>query len=110
MANAIGISVRERAPEMALLKVLGFAPRQVFWLVLGESMLLGTLAGLLSAFFSRVLINNVLNQMVGNIIDIPVQVLWWCPGAGLLTGLAGSAAPAWSACRVKAAQVFARAV
>jgi putative ABC transport system permease protein len=110
MANSIGISVRERQPEIALLKVLGFRPAQILVLVLGEPMLIGALAGLLSALFSRFAINEVLNQMTDNVIDVPLQVLWWSPAAGLLTALAGSLAPALSACRVAPAQVFARAV
>jgi putative ABC transport system permease protein len=110
MANSIGISVRERSREIALLKVLGFRPPQVLVLVLGEPVLIGALAGLLGAVFSRVLINEVLNRLTDNVIDVPFQVLWWCPAAGLLTGLAGSLAPAWSACRIAPAQVFARAV
>ena len=49
IANAIGISVRERRLEMAMLKVLGFRPRQIMLLVLGESLLLGTTAGFLGS-------------------------------------------------------------
>jgi putative ABC transport system permease protein len=110
MANAIGISVRERAPEIALLKVLGFRPAHILLLVLGEPVLVGTLAGLLSAVFSQVLVNEVLKRWNDTGIDVPIQVLWWCPVAGLFTALAGSLMPAWSACRLKVAQVFARTV
>jgi putative ABC transport system permease protein len=112
MANAIGISVRERAPEIAVLKVIGFRAWQVLLLILGEPMLIGALAGLLSALCSRLLVNVLLNQYSDNPIDIdvPVQALWWCPLAGLLSGLVGSVLPAWSACRLKAAQVFARSI
>jgi putative ABC transport system permease protein len=109
MANAIGISVRERAPEIALLKVLGFRPVHVLALVLGEPALIGTLAGLLGAVLSRLLINDVLNTVSDNPVDVPLQVLWWCPATGVLTALAGSLLPAWTACRVRPAQVFARA-
>ena len=45
IANAISISVRERRTEMAVLKVLGFAPRQIMMLVLGEALLIGVAAG-----------------------------------------------------------------
>ena len=38
IANAISISVRERRPEMAVLKVLGFRPAQIMLLVLGLSL------------------------------------------------------------------------
>jgi putative ABC transport system permease protein len=108
MVNAIGISVRERSTEMALLKVVGFRPWQILILVLGEALLVGTLAGLLSALLSRIVVNDVLNRLSDNPIDIPVQMLWWCPAVGLLTALVGSLAPAWTACRIKPAQVFSR--
>ena len=51
VANAISISVRER-PEMAVLKVLGFQPRHVMLLVLGEALLVGFLAGGMSSFLA----------------------------------------------------------
>jgi putative ABC transport system permease protein len=110
MANAIGISVRERSSEMALLKVIGYLPWQILILVLGEALLVGTLAGLLSALFSRIVVNDVINRWFDNPIDIPLQMLWWCPAIGLFTALAGSLVPAWSACQVKPAQVFSRSV
>src|SRR5262249_47347467 len=49
LANSISISVRERLTEMAVLKVLGFRPGQVAALVIGESLLVGGLCGLLAA-------------------------------------------------------------
>src|SRR5262249_1654392 len=49
VANAIGISVRERRTELAVLKVLGFQPWHVMALVLGEALLIGFLGGLLSS-------------------------------------------------------------
>ena len=57
IANAIGISVRERRMEMAVLKVIGFRPYQILLLVLIESLLLGTLAGLLSAVLTYTIVN-----------------------------------------------------
>src|SRR5262249_30744448 len=36
VSNSISISVRERRPEMAVMKVLGYRPRQILALVLGE--------------------------------------------------------------------------
>ncbi len=52
VANAISISVRERRTEMAVLKVLGFQPRHVLLLVLGEALLVGFLAGGMSSFLA----------------------------------------------------------
>src|SRR5262249_33691578 len=49
IATAISISVRERRTEMAVLKVLGFAPGQILALVLGEALLIGVVSGVVSA-------------------------------------------------------------
>lgn len=49
---AMSQAVRERIPELAVLKCLGFKDRQVMWLVLAESFalcLFGALAGMLCA-------------------------------------------------------------
>src|SRR5262249_16426518 len=52
VANAISISVRERRTEMAVLKVLGFQPRHVLMLVLGEALLIGLLGGGMSSLLA----------------------------------------------------------
>lgn len=113
IANAISISVRQRRTELAVLKVLGFRPRQVLLLVLGEALLIGTLAGLGSALCTLVVINNVLGGLKFPIaffssFYIPSNALWWGAGMGAGTALAGAILPAWTAQSVKAAEVFAK--
>jgi putative ABC transport system permease protein len=112
IANAISISVRERRTEMAVLKVLGFRPTQIMVLVLGEALLVGLLSGFLSALMSYVAINSR-----GGIkfpiaffpaFRIPMQALWWGPLIGGGTALIGSLLPAWSARKVKVAEVFSK--
>ncbi|HSQ54900.1 MAG TPA: FtsX-like permease family protein, partial [Gemmata sp.] len=49
VANAIGIAVRERRTELAVLKVLGFRPWHVMAFILGEGLLIGFLGGALSS-------------------------------------------------------------
>jgi ABC-type lipoprotein release transport system permease subunit len=39
---------------------------------------------------------------------IPDQALWWGAGVGAAAALLGSLLPAWSASRVKPAEVFAK--
>jgi putative ABC transport system permease protein len=111
IANAIGISVRERRTEMAVLKVLGFRPWQILILVLGEALLLGVGSGLLAAVLTVSLVN------IGGIkfpiaffpvFYIPAHALWWGPTIGGLTAFAGSILPAWSARTVKVSEVFAK--
>jgi putative ABC transport system permease protein len=113
MANAISISVRERRLEFAVLKVLGFRPIQILFLVLGESLLLGVVAGAASSGLTYAYINWWLQGLSFpmGFLDrflIPDVALGWGPALGAATALAGSIVPALSARNVKVADVFAQ--
>ncbi len=113
IANAIGISVRERRMEMAILKVIGFRPYQILLLVLTESLLLGTLAGLLSGVLTYTIVNWGFGGLkfpiaFFDVFLIPADALWWGVAVGALSALVGSLVPAWSACRVKVVDVFSK--
>jgi putative ABC transport system permease protein len=132
VANAISISVRERMKEMAVLKVLGFRPRQILILVIGEALLIGGISGLASVCLSVGFINGYLGGFKFPIAFFPsftIPVEWprpfwqpsawlhwnplnnavvWGLGVGILTSLAGSIVPAWSARKVKVSEVFAK--
>jgi putative ABC transport system permease protein len=109
MANAISLSVRERRREMAVLKVLGYRPVQILALVLGEALLIGGLAGLVSCVLVYEIVNRFMEFAESFLpLYIPDHALWWGPAVGMLTGAAGSLVPAWLACRVRVATVFAR--
>jgi putative ABC transport system permease protein len=113
IANAISISVRERRLELAVLKVLGFRPYQILVLVLGESLLLGAGAGLISAGLTYFGINWGLGGISFPIaffdrFMIPPAALWWGPAVGGLAAILGSFLPAWSARSVRVADVFSK--
>jgi putative ABC transport system permease protein len=113
ISNAISISVRERRMEFAILKVLGFQPSHILLLVLGEALLVGTLAGGISAGATYVLINYYAGGIPFPIAFFPkFMISDWAPVWGVCIGagaaLAGSLLPAWDACRVKVSEVFAR--
>jgi putative ABC transport system permease protein len=113
IANAISISVRERRTEIAVLKVIGFRPRQVLMLVLAEAVLLGAGSGFVSTAGMYLLFNLVLGGVKFPIAFFPAFVIpgdafWWGPVIGAGTALAGSIVPAWSAMRVKVSEVFSK--
>jgi putative ABC transport system permease protein len=113
IANAISISVRERRTEIAVLKVLGFRPGHVLMLVLGEALLIGALAGLLSAGAAYVLVNKLSGGIPFPIawfsrLFIPDQAPLWGLAVGIGTAFAGCIIPAWSARSVRVADVFAK--
>ncbi len=113
ISNAISISVRERRLELAVMKVLGFRPWQILTLVLSESLLLGVLAGFISAGGTWYLVNEIAGGLKFPIAFFPSflvadDALWWGPLVGGLAAVAGSILPAVSACTVKVSDVFAK--
>jgi putative ABC transport system permease protein len=113
VAIAIAISVRERRTEIAVMKVLGYRPNQVLNLVIGESLLLGSISGLIAA----VLIYTVVDFAMGGIkfpiaffpaFLVPVWALAWGPAMGVICAFVGSFFPAWQARGVHVAEVFSR--
>ncbi len=113
LANAISISVRERRMEVAVFKVLGFRPSHILFLVLGEAVAIGALSGGFSTAATFLLVNRVMGGLKFPIaffpsFTIPISALWWGPVVGGLTSLAGAIFPAWTACRIKVSEVFAR--
>jgi putative ABC transport system permease protein len=113
MANAISITVRERRSEMAVMKVLGFSPNQIMFLVLGEALFIGALSGLLAAGATFAFFNGLWGGLpfrIGffSVFRIPEVALMWGLAIGSLTTLAGSVIPAWTARSVKVSEVFAK--
>lgn len=113
VANAISITVRERTREMAVLKVLGFRPGQILFLVLGEGLLIGLVGGLFGASITYALINFVAGGIkipiaFFPVFFVPAQVFWWGPTLGVATALLGGIVPASSARSVKVSEVFAK--
>lgn len=109
IANAISIGVRERRTEMAVLKVLGFQPRHVLALVLGEAVLVGLLAGGMAAGLSWLLVGNLKLQIAFfGAFFVPANALILGPALGMFVSVLGSIGPALSAKNVKVAEVFAR--
>ena len=109
VANALSISVRERRTEMAVLKVLGFQPRHVLLLVLGEAILVGFLGGGMSALLAYAMLGSFKFQIVFfGAFFVPINALIYGPTLGVAVSFAGSIMPAMAAKDVKVAEVFAR--
>jgi putative ABC transport system permease protein len=113
IATAISISVRERRSELAVMKVLGFRPWQLLFLVLGEASLLGLIGGGLSAATTYVLVNIVMGGLKFPIaffaaFFIPAAAIWWGLALGGGAALLGSIIPAFGARNVRVAEVFSK--
>jgi len=113
ISNAISISVRQRRTELAVMKVLGFRPAQIMVLVLGEALLLGLSAALLSAGLTYLVVNFWMGGITFPIAFFPKffiaeSALWWGVAVGAGAALIGSLGPAVSAQSVKVSEVFAK--
>ncbi len=113
IANAISITVRERIREIGVLKVLGFSRGQIFTLILGEGLLLGVVAGVLSGLATVLLVNYGLGGIkipLGffPVFFVPWHALWWGGFLGAVTALIGGILPVWSGVSVKVSEVFAK--
>ena len=71
--NTMAQAVRERIPELAVLKTIGFGNRSVLWLVLAESILLVALGGLIGLGLSPLLMKAAVVGSEG-MIQLPTQL------------------------------------
>ena len=82
-------------------------------LVLGEALAIGALAGLVSAVGAycahqlRFRRTEVSDRVFPGVFH-PDRRLWWGLSVGAGTALVGSILPAWTACRVKVSEIFAK--
>ncbi|KAF1699501.1 hypothetical protein CSC62_00960 [Pseudoxanthomonas jiangsuensis] len=100
--NTMAQAVRERVPELAILKTLGFKDGTVLWLVLVESVLLVGLGGLVGMGLARVILPGLASRAQGMLPPtIPLQT--WIVGLVLivLIGLVVGVLPALRAKRLK---------
>ena len=99
--NVMAQAVRERIPELAILKTLGFSNHQVLGIVLAESVvmvLVGSLPGLaLSALFIAIMPPSV--PFIGG-TSLPAIVAVQGVGLAMLLGIVVGLAPAWRAMKL----------
>ena len=100
--NTMAQAVRERIPELAVLKTIGFSNRSVLLLVLAEAVLLLLLGGLLGLALAAVVMPMV-GAASGGMIQLPsVPGATWALGVALALaiGLLVGALPALRAMRL----------
>jgi putative ABC transport system permease protein len=116
LSNSISVATRERKVEMAVLKVLGFEPRSIMVLVIGEATLIGALSGLFGASLAWLSSTLAVSGVVPNsgvtriffMFPIQSEMLLWGVLMGAFVGFSGSVIPAWNARKVKVSNVFAK--
>ncbi len=108
--NTMAQAVRERTSELAVLKTIGFSDRRVLWMVLGESLLVAIIGGVIGLLLGYLFIQgaaNALSQFLPGLAmswDAALIGLVLAAGLGVVTGIL----PAWQAGRLKVIDALAR--
>jgi len=108
LANTMAMNARERMGEYAALKTMGFKPRHLVGLIMGESLILSLVGGLLGLALSFPVVKF-----------FPPEVTQYFPGlnitrttaelglaVALAVGLLAGLIPAWQATRVQIAEAL----
>jgi len=100
--NTMAQAVRERIPELAVLKTIGFSNRSVLWLVLVEAILLIVVGGAIGLGIAAVLMPGISAASQGVVTLSTVPAATWLLGLGLMIaiGVAVGLLPALRAMRL----------
>jgi len=101
--NTMAQAVRERTPELAILKTIGFSGRGVLALLLAESVLLLAVGGILGLALSVVAVSELRARLGAQIPVLPVGSATWLRGVALMfaVGIIVGVLPAWRGMRVR---------
>jgi putative ABC transport system permease protein len=102
VGNTMAQSVRERVPELAVLKTLGFSDGSVLSFVLAEAVALCLIGGLIGLGLAT-LLGGMVEKATGGQFQLPVDAFVWTVGIGtiFLMSLAVGLLPALRAQRLK---------
>ena len=107
--NAMAISVRERTPEIAILKAIGFSDRAVLGFILGESLVIALLGciGLVLALLAVPVLSRAMTGMLPALLISP-KVLIYGVFAALAVGLVSAILPGLGAMRMRVVDALRR--
>jgi putative ABC transport system permease protein len=114
LANTIAMSVRERTHEYGVLRAIGFPPGHILGFILGESLLIAALGGLVGVGLVVLLVNHGLGPVIEEsggffpYFRTPAWVLAIALGAATLLGGIAGALPAVRASRLKVTDALRR--
>lgn len=103
-ANTMMQSMRERIPEIGVLKALGYSDATMLTLVLIEALLLSLVAAGLGLLAAAAAFPVVMSRVpTGGLegLRVPAAVYGWGAGIAVLLALASGLPPAWRARRLK---------
>lgn len=109
VGNTMAQSVRERIPELAVLKTVGFSDPAVQWLVLAEALLLSVVAAAIGVGLAALILPAVASFPSQGIaaMHVPNVVFAAAVGVGIVLALASGVPPAARARRLDVAAALA---
>lgn len=107
VANTMAQSVRERIPELAVLKTVGFSDSAVQWLVLVEALLLSVVAAMIGVAIANLTIPLMKLNINGARMHVPHAVFAAAAGIAILLALVSGVPPALRARRLDVAAALA---
>jgi putative ABC transport system permease protein len=110
LANTMAMSARERLGEYAVLKAMGFRPRFLTGVIMGESLVLALGGGVLGLALTPPMVwafPHSVMQYFG-VFQVTTETLAVGLGLSLTVGLLAAALPAWRASRVGIAAALRR--
>jgi putative ABC transport system permease protein len=115
LANTIAMSVRERTHEYGVMRAIGFPPGHIIRFILGESLLVATIGGLLGVVLVQLLLNMAVGPMVEEnmagffpYFRAPLWVLGLGLAASAVLGLIAGLIPALLSTRLKTTDALRR--
>ncbi len=106
MANTMAMTARERVPEYATLKALGFRPPFLTALIVGESLAIAGIGGLIGILLTQPVVRQF-TAAVGTLfptMSVAPATLAMQAACVVGVGLLAAAIPAWRAARVPIAE------
>jgi len=107
LGNTIAMGVRERRNEYGVLRAIGFLPRHVAGFVIGESVTLGLIAGIVGVALAYPLVQYGLGRWIEENMNSMFSWFHVTPGVMILSlvlaaalGALAGAIPAWRASRL----------
>ncbi|SPJ14820.1 conserved membrane hypothetical protein [Syntrophobacter sp. SbD2] len=109
LVNTMAMTSRERTPEYAILKTMGFGSKHLWLLIAGESVfisMLGAAVGMALSYPAA----NVFSSNTGSLLPV-FQIHFWttlcfCALISFGIGMVSSLLPIWSASRVRIAEAL----
>ena len=109
-ANTMAMSIRERIPEAAIMRALGFRSGQIIRLFVGESVMLTMFGALIGIGGAKLLYDKLALTKIGPMVWTDLRMdpttLAFCVGLSLFIAFAASTWSAWKAARANISEAL----